>query len=95
MVASNIQLLQINISLCFRHRNVSEDDFLQLAQLQHLETLEVLDAFYAPDPRHTTRIVYQASPHLLQLISHLNTLTDHRVQVITNSRRCILTCSCV
>ncbi|XP_029686494.1 uncharacterized protein isoform X2 [Takifugu rubripes] len=81
--------------LSIRHRNVSDDDFLQLAQLQHLETLEVLDAFYAPDPRHTTRIVYQASPHLLQLISDLKTLTDHRVQVITNSRRCILTCSCV
>lgn len=89
------QELQINVALCFRHRNVSDDDFLRLAQLQHLETLEVLDAFYAPDPRHMTRLVYQASPHLLQLTSDLTQLTDHRVQVITNPSRCILTCNCV
>lgn len=95
MVASHQEPLQINVSLYFRHRNVSDDDFLQLAKLQHLETLEVLDAFYAPDPRHMTRIIYQASPHLLQLISDLKKLTDHRVQVITNSSRCILTCTCV
>lgn len=87
--------LQNHLWLYFRHKNVWDDDFLHLCQLEHLETLEVLDAFYAPDPGHATQIIYRASPHLLQLISDLKKLTNHRVQVIFNSSRCILTCRCV
>ncbi|XP_072221981.1 uncharacterized protein [Leuresthes tenuis] len=81
-------------TLRIRHQRVSDEDFLCLQHLQHLNTLEVLDAFYCPDPNHP-RVVYEPSPHLLKLTSDLQKLTSHRVQVITNSHRDPLTCSCV
>ncbi|KAM4541683.1 uncharacterized protein PAE49_018608 isoform 2-T2 [Odontesthes bonariensis] len=82
-------------TLRIRHQRVSDEDFLCLQQLQHLNSLEVLDAFYWPDPNDQSWVVYEPSPHLLDLISDLQKLTRHRVQVTTSSHRDPLTCSCV
>lgn len=83
------------LSLCFRHRHVSDDDFLRLQQLQRLNTLEILDSYYRPDPSDPSWVVYEPSPRLLQLISDLQKLTNHRVRVVTSSHRDPLTCHCV
>lgn len=82
-------------TLKIRHHHVSDCDFLYLQQLQRLDTLEVLDSYYRPDPTDPSWVVYEPSPRLLQLISDLQKLTNHRVQVITRSRRDPLTCHCV
>ncbi|KAK9534276.1 hypothetical protein VZT92_009331 [Zoarces viviparus] len=82
-------------TLRIRHHHLSDSDFLNLQQLQHLVTLEVLDSFYKPDPTDPSRVVYQPSPRLLQLISDLQKLTNHRVRVITSSHRDPLSCHCV
>ncbi|KAG8013028.1 hypothetical protein GBF38_021210 [Nibea albiflora] len=82
-------------TLRIRHHHVSDGDFLRLQQLQHLNTLEVLDSFYRPDPTDPSWVVYEPSPRLLQLISDLQKLTNHRVRVITSSHRDPLTCHCV
>lgn len=83
-------------SLCSRHHHVSDGDFLQLQQLQHLETLEVLDSYYRPEPQtDPSWVINEPSPRLLQLISELQKLTNHRVRVITTSHRDLLTCQCV
>lgn len=81
--------------LCFRHHHVSDSDFLQLQQLQHLETLEVLDSYYRPDPLDPSWVVHEPSPHLLQLISDLQKMTNQRVRVITSLHRDLLTCHCL
>ncbi|KAM9708575.1 uncharacterized protein ACNS7B_000832 isoform 2-T2 [Menidia menidia] len=78
-----------------RHQRVSDEDFLCLQQLQHLKSLEVLDAFHWPDPNDQSLVVYEPSPRLLRLISDLEKLSNHRIQVISKSRRDYLTCSCV
>ncbi|CAG5866945.1 unnamed protein product, partial [Menidia menidia] len=85
----NLQTLRI------RHQRVSDEDFLCLQQLQHLKSLEVLDAFHWPDPNDQSLVVYEPSPRLLRLISDLEKLSNHRIQVISKSRRDYLTCSCV
>ncbi|KAM9341607.1 uncharacterized protein ABDE67_015272 [Symphorus nematophorus] len=82
-------------TLRIRHHHVSDDDFLRLQQLQRLDTLEVLDSFHRPDPSDPSWVVYEPSPRLLQLISDLQKLTNHRVRVITSSHRDPLTCRCV
>ncbi|XP_073338992.1 uncharacterized protein [Pagrus major] len=82
-------------TLRIRHHHVSDSDFLHLQQLQHLDTLEVLDSYYRPDPTDPSWVVYEPSPRLLQLISDLQELTNHRVRVITRSHRDPLTCHCV
>lgn len=82
-------------TLRIRHHHVSDDDFLHLQQLQRLDTLEILDSFYRPDPTDPTRIVNQPSPRLQQLTADLQKQTNHRVRVITNSHRDPLTCYCV
>nr|XP_020477037.1 uncharacterized protein LOC109972484 isoform X3 [Monopterus albus] len=82
-------------TLRIRHRQVSDSDFLQLQQLQHLDTLEVLDPYYKPDPKDPSLVINEPSPHLLQLISDLQKLTDYRVHVITNSHRDPIICNCV
>ncbi|XP_039993246.1 uncharacterized protein LOC120795392 [Xiphias gladius] len=81
--------------LRIRHHHVSDGDFLHLQELQHLDTLEVLDSYYRPNPTDPSWVVFEPSPRLLQLISDLQKLTNHRVQVITSSRRDPLTCHCV
>lgn len=82
-------------TLRIRHHHLSDEDFLCLQQLQRLDTLEVLDSFYRPDPTDPTRVVNRPSPRLLQLISDLQNLTNHRVQVLTSSHRDPLSCHCV
>ncbi|GLD69046.1 uncharacterized protein AKAME5_002035900 [Lates japonicus] len=82
-------------TLRIRHHHVSDADFLQLQQLWHLDTLEVLDSYYRPDPTDPSLVVYEPSPRLLQLISDLQKLTNHRVRVITSSHRDPLACHCV
>ncbi|XP_035530688.1 uncharacterized protein im:7136021 isoform X2 [Morone saxatilis] len=82
-------------TLRIRHQHVSDADFLRLQQLQSLDTLEVLDSYYRPDPADPSWVVYEPSPRLLQLISDLQKLTNHRVRVITSSHRDPLTCDCV
>ncbi|XP_029282322.1 uncharacterized protein LOC115004788 isoform X2 [Cottoperca gobio] len=82
-------------TLRIRHQHLSDSDFLCLQQLQRLHTLEVLDSFYRPDPIDPSWVVYQPSPRLLQLISELQKLTNHRVRVITSSLRDPLSCHCV
>ncbi|XP_051250542.1 uncharacterized protein im:7136021 isoform X2 [Dicentrarchus labrax] len=82
-------------TLRIRHQHVSDADFLCLQQLQSLDTLEVLDSYYRPDPADPSWVVYEPSPRLLQLISDLQKLTNHRVRVITSSHRDPLTCDCV
>ncbi|XP_026164214.1 uncharacterized protein LOC113131310 [Mastacembelus armatus] len=82
-------------TLRIRHHNVSDEDFLHLQQLQHLDTLEILDSYYRPDPADPSWVVNEPSARLLQLISDLQTLTNHRVRVITSSHRDPLTCHCV
>lgn len=82
-------------TLRIRHRHVSDQDFLCLERLQRLHTLQVLDSYYKPDPSDPGWVVHQPSPHLLQLISQLQSLTNHRVQVLTSSLRDPITCQCV
>ncbi|XP_068194286.1 uncharacterized protein [Antennarius striatus] len=82
-------------TLRIRHRHVSDDDFLRLQRLQHLDTLEVLDSYYRPDPSDPSWVIYEPSPHLKQLIVNLQKLTNHRVRVITSTSRDVLTCQCV
>ncbi|XP_040916362.1 uncharacterized protein im:7136021 isoform X2 [Toxotes jaculatrix] len=82
-------------TLRIRHYHVSDDDFLWLRQLRRLDTLEVLDSYYRPDPTDPSWVVYEPSPRLLRLISELQAVTDHRVRVITSSHRDPLTCLCV
>lgn len=82
-------------TLRIRHHHVSDCDFLHLQQLLHLDTLEVLDSYYRPDPTDPSWVVDKPSPRLLQLISDLQILTNHRVRVITSSHRDLLTCHCV
>ncbi|XP_044231210.1 uncharacterized protein im:7136021 isoform X2 [Thunnus albacares] len=82
-------------TLRIRHNHVSDEDFLQLQQLQRLDTLEVLDSYYRPDPSDPSWVVYEPSPRLLRLTSDLHRLTDHRVRVLTSSHRDLLTCHCV
>nr|XP_046268607.1 uncharacterized protein LOC124071769 [Scatophagus argus] len=82
-------------TLRIRHHHVSDGDFLCLQQLQQLDTLEVLDPYFRPDPSNPNWIMYEPSPRLLQLISDLQKLTNHRVRVITSSHREPLTCQCV
>ncbi|KAM8737655.1 uncharacterized protein AB9X84_022643 isoform 1-T1 [Acanthopagrus schlegelii] len=82
-------------TLRIRHHHVSDGDFLRLQQLQHLDTLELLDSYYRPDPADPSWVVNEPSPRLLQLISDLQDLTNHRVRVITSSHRDPLTCHCV
>ncbi|KAG7238048.1 hypothetical protein INR49_031402 [Caranx melampygus] len=67
-------------TLRIRHHHVSDGDFLQLHQLQHLDTLEVLDSYYRPDPTDPSWVIYEPSPRLRQLILDLQKLTNHRVQ---------------
>lgn len=81
--------------LFFRHHHVSDGDFLRLQQLQRLDTLEVLDSYYRPNSADPSWVVNEPSPRLLQLISDLQELTNHRVRVITSSHRDPLTCHCV
>lgn len=81
--------------LVLRHHHVSDEDFLSLHQLQHLNTLEVLDSFYRPDPKDPSWVVYKSSPRLLQLISDLQKLTNHKVRVLTSSHIDLLPCGCV
>ncbi|XP_029900371.1 uncharacterized protein LOC115354228 [Myripristis murdjan] len=66
-------------TLRIKHHNVPDDDFLCLARLQQLETLEVLDSYHQPD-----RVGDQPSPRLLRLVAELQSLTNHRVQVVTS-----------
>ncbi|XP_030574838.1 uncharacterized protein LOC115772622 [Archocentrus centrarchus] len=82
-------------TLRIRHQHVSDDDFLQLQQLRHLNTLEVLDSFYRPDSSDPNWIVFEPSPRLQRLICELQRLTNHRVQVITSSHRDLLSCHCI
>lgn len=82
-------------TLRIRHHHLSDSDFLRLQQLQHLNTLEILDSYYRPDPSDPSWVVYEPSSRLLQLISDLQKLTNHRVQVITSSHRDTLSCHCV
>lgn len=74
---------------------MSDGDFLRLQQLQRLDTLEVLDSYYRPNSVDPSWVVNEPSPRLLQLISDLQELTNHRVRVITSSHRDPLTCHCV
>ena len=78
-----------------RHHHLSDGDFLSLQQLQRLHTLEVLDSFHRPDPSDPGWVVYEPSARLLQLTSDLQTLTNHRVRVLTSSHRDKLSCHCV
>uniref|UniRef100_UPI0037E7DB8F uncharacterized protein n=1 Tax=Semicossyphus pulcher TaxID=241346 RepID=UPI0037E7DB8F len=82
-------------TLRLRHNHVSDADFLCLQHLRRLDTLEVLDSYYRPDPSDPSWVVYQPSPRLLQLTSDLQRLTNHRVRVITSSHKNPLTCDCV
>ncbi|XP_041810239.1 uncharacterized protein LOC121618736 isoform X2 [Chelmon rostratus] len=82
-------------TLRIRHHHMSDGDFLHLQLLQHLHTVEVLDSYHRPDPSDPSRVVYEPSPLLLRLISDLQELTNHRVRVITSSRRDPLNCHCV
>ncbi|XP_028250503.1 uncharacterized protein LOC114427014 isoform X2 [Parambassis ranga] len=82
-------------TLRIRHHHVSDDDFLQLQQLQHLQTLEVLDSYHRPNPSDPSWVIYEPSPHLQQLIHDLQRQTNHGVQVITSSQRDPLSCHCV
>ncbi|KAK5873231.1 hypothetical protein PBY51_018294 [Eleginops maclovinus] len=82
-------------TLRIRHQHLSDDDFLCVQQLPWLHTLEVLDSFYRPDPMDPSWVVYQPSPRLIQIISELQKLTNHRVHVITSSHRDPLSCDCV
>ncbi|XP_030299457.1 uncharacterized protein LOC115597565 isoform X2 [Sparus aurata] len=82
-------------TLRIRHHHVSDGDFLRLQQLQRLDTLEVLDSYYRPNSADPSWVVNEPSPRLLQLISDLQELTNHRVRVITSSHRDPLTCHCV
>ncbi|XP_070698677.1 uncharacterized protein [Pempheris klunzingeri] len=82
-------------TLRIRHHHVSDGDFLRLQQLRRLDTLEVLDSFYKPDPKDPSWVIYEPSPRLLQLSSDLQKLTNHRVRVITSSHRDPLACHCV
>ncbi|KAF7644771.1 hypothetical protein LDENG_00216240 [Lucifuga dentata] len=83
-------------TLRIRHHHVSDFDFLRLQQLQYLHTLEILDSYYRPNPADLSRIVSGPSPNLLQLISELRRLTNHRVQVITAAtNKDPLSCNCV
>ncbi|MEQ2292392.1 hypothetical protein AMECASPLE_022703 [Ameca splendens] len=89
------QLFPCLKTLAIRHHHVSDEDFLGLHQLQHLNTLEILDSFYRPDPNDPSLVVYKPSSRLLQLISDLQKLTNHKVRVITSSHRDALTCACI
>lgn len=82
-------------TLRIRHQKVLDTEFLSLSQLWRLETLEVLDSFYRPDPSDPSWIIYGPSPRLQQLISDLQVRTNHRVRIITSSQRDTLTCECV
>ncbi|MED6243418.1 hypothetical protein ATANTOWER_019819, partial [Ataeniobius toweri] len=89
------QLFPCLKTLAIRHHHVSDEDFLGLHQLQHLNTLEILDSFYRPDPNDPSLVVYKPSSRLLQLISDLQKLTNHKVRVITSLHRDALTCACI
>uniref|UniRef100_A0A3B3YHH1 F-box domain-containing protein n=1 Tax=Poecilia mexicana TaxID=48701 RepID=A0A3B3YHH1_9TELE len=82
-------------TLAIRHHHASDEDFLGLHRLQHLNTLEVLDSFYRPDPKDPSLVVNKPSPRLLQLISDLQKLTNHKVRVLTSSHIDLLPCGCV
>ncbi|XP_029982298.1 uncharacterized protein LOC115413529 isoform X2 [Sphaeramia orbicularis] len=82
-------------SLHIRHHHVTDTDFLSLRQLEVLDTLEVLDSYYRPDPSNPSWVVYQPSPHLLQLTSDLQKMTNHRVRVLNTTHRDLFTCPCV
>ncbi|CAI5694976.1 uncharacterized protein LOC102079865 [Oreochromis niloticus] len=82
-------------TLRIRHQHVSNDDFLQLQRLRRLDTLEVLDSYYRPDPSDPSRVIFEPSPRLLRLTSDLQRLTNHRVRVITSSHGDLLSCHCV
>lgn len=82
-------------TLRIRHQHVSDDDFLQLQRLRCLDTLEVLDSYYRPDPSDPSRVIFEPSPRLLRLTSDLQRLTNHRVRVITSSHGDLLSCHCV
>ncbi|XP_042371988.1 uncharacterized protein LOC121965947 [Plectropomus leopardus] len=82
-------------TLRIRHQHLLDGDFLSLQHLQRLDTLEILDSYYRPDPSDPSWVIYEPSPRLLQLISDLQRLTNHRVRVITSSHRDVLSCSCV
>uniref|UniRef100_A0A3Q2QAM7 Uncharacterized LOC105938078 n=2 Tax=Fundulus heteroclitus TaxID=8078 RepID=A0A3Q2QAM7_FUNHE len=89
------QLFPCLKTLAIRHHHVLDEDFLGVHQLQHLKTLEVLDSFYRPDPNDPSLVVYKPSPRLLQLISDLQKLTNHKIRVITSSHRDLLRCGCI
>ncbi|KAM4624697.1 uncharacterized protein ACJ7VT_003240 [Polymixia lowei] len=83
-------------SLRMRHHNVPDRDFLSLYQLQYLETVEVLDPYYWPNRAVLDQVTYEPSPHLLDLIGQLQSLTSNRVHVITSKhQRDPLTCHCI
>lgn len=67
-------------SLKLRHEHVPEKHFLDLLQLQDLETLEILDS----------------RPHLSELAGKLQALTKRRLRVIISpSQSNVLSCPCV
>ncbi|RVE55558.1 hypothetical protein OJAV_G00235050 [Oryzias javanicus] len=66
--------------LAIRHHGVSGEDFLLLQELKHLHTVEILDAYHRPNPEEPSWVLYEPSPHLLQLTCKLQELTNHRVQ---------------
>ncbi|XP_013877184.1 uncharacterized protein LOC106526985, partial [Austrofundulus limnaeus] len=80
-------------SLAIRHLHVPDDDFLNLRELQHLHTLEILDSFHRPDPTDPSWVVNKPSPRLLQLISDLQEQTNQRVRVLTSAHKDFLNCN--
>ncbi|XP_011490997.1 uncharacterized protein LOC105357549 [Oryzias latipes] len=82
-------------TLAIRHHGVLEEDFLFLQEMKHLHTVEILDVYHRPNPKDPSWVLYESSPHLLQLIQKLQQQTNHRVQVITSSRSNTLSCDCI
>lgn len=74
----NLRILKI------RRQNVTKRDFMNLHQLQHLKSLEILDAST------------ETTPSLLDQICQLHSLTNHKVNVITSvCKTDPLVCNCV
>ncbi|KAM9842683.1 uncharacterized protein ACBR49_014073 isoform 2-T2 [Aulostomus maculatus] len=89
------QLFPYLKTLRIRHHHVPDEDFLQLQQLQYLDTLEILDSYHRPDPSDPAKVTYEPSPRLLQLTSDLQKHSSRRLRVLISSQRDPRSCYCV
>ncbi|KAM8834089.1 uncharacterized protein ACB058_017789 [Synchiropus picturatus] len=84
------QLFPNLTTLRIRQRDASDDDILRLQDLQHLQTLELIESFCSPGGKSTV-----SSQRAAQTVARLQQLVHHKFRVVTGPQSDLLTCNCI